>query len=155
MESRSQSVERRFIGQGMSSVSVEYDALNKRLQKMRDNLTNANKFTGEMAILLKKDVMDHFEKEESSDEPWPSLKYRSGKPLRDTGRLFNSLQEFNTKEYAKVATNLEYAAIHNFGGQTGRGGKVMIPRRQYMWLSQTMQDNILKLAAKYFTGGNL
>jgi phage gpG-like protein len=37
-----------------------------------------------------------------------------------------------TSDSVTVGTNVEYAAIHNFGGQAGRGRKVMIPARPFL-----------------------
>lgn len=43
---------------------------------------------------------------------------RAGEILRDTGRLYNSLDSDCDNDEAVVGTNLVYAAIHNFGGTT-------------------------------------
>jgi phage virion morphogenesis protein len=44
-------------------------------------------------------------------------KSRSIEPLRDTGRLMNSITHRATGSEVTVGTNVIYAAIHNFGGQ--------------------------------------
>ncbi len=59
----------------------------------------------------------------------------SSKPLIDTGVLMNSYQVsdvYSTTSGAAidVGSNMEYAAIHNFGGMAGRNKKVRIPKRQ-------------------------
>lgn len=46
---------------------------------------------------------------------WESLKARAGSPLRDTGRLMNSMTSRPTKDQVFIGTNLFYAATHQFG----------------------------------------
>lgn len=55
----------------------------------------------------------------------------SAKPLLDTGRLRNSLTRDAGPSEASVGTNAVYARIHQFGGQAGRGRKVLIPARPF------------------------
>lgn len=49
---------------------------------------------------------------------WKELKYRDGKPLQLSGRLHNSITPWHDNDMAVVGTNVVYAAIQNFGGQT-------------------------------------
>ncbi len=60
-------------------------------------------------------------------EPWAPLKLRAGQPLRDTGRLMNSITYQVWAGYVEVGTNVCYAPVHQFGatikarpGQPGR-----------------------------------
>lgn len=126
-----------------SNVEVEMDALKKRLQKMRDNLSNPSPTTQKVSVLMHKDVMDHFGKTESDTGSWKPLKYRKGKALQDTGRLRNSIKPTNTKDEAIVGTNVIYAATHNYGRDN-------IPQRKFLWLSKEIQENITNILGKYF-----
>lgn len=57
----------------------------------------------------------------------------SAKPLLDTGRLRNSITYRLIGRHAvEIGSNVEYAAIHQFGGMAGRGRKVKIPARPYL-----------------------
>jgi phage virion morphogenesis protein len=47
---------------------------------------------------------------------WKPIKYRQGKILRDTGRLANSFTRGVTSEGFFLGTNVDYAAIHQYGG---------------------------------------
>ena len=53
---------------------------------------------------------------------WAPRKYPSAREgsglLQASGRLRNSITQNSTATEAVVGTNVEYAAIHNFGGQT-------------------------------------
>lgn len=84
-------------------------------------------------------------------ERWPALspvtiarrRNRSDKPLRDTGRLMNSLQYFRRGEEVSVGSNLIYANIHNFGGNAGRNNAVRIPQRRFLPDPQNMPTDLL------------
>ncbi|MDR0666778.1 MAG: phage virion morphogenesis protein [Campylobacteraceae bacterium] len=52
--------------------------------------------------------------------------------LHDSGALSRSFKKKVAKEKVVVGTNLEYAAIHQFGGMAGRGKKVKIPARPFL-----------------------
>lgn len=64
-------------------------------------------------------------------DPWAPLKpstiarrrKRSGVPLRDTGRLMNSIGHRAGSDFVEIGTNVEYAATHQFGARKGRYGK--------------------------------
>lgn len=57
----------------------------------------------------------------------------SAKPLLDTGRLRNSItKRLRGNSGVEIGTNVVYAAIHQFGGQAGRGRKVNIPQRSFL-----------------------
>lgn len=94
-------------------------------------------------------VWETFHKErEPGGRSWPALKSRSGRALRDTGRLFNSISRSATASGFRVFTNVRYAATHNYGAtivpvrakmltwKMGRqrvwAKKVVIPRRQFI-----------------------
>lgn len=46
---------------------------------------------------------------------WKALKVRNGQPLRDTGRLMNSISSFPTNDQVEIGTNVFYGAVHQFG----------------------------------------
>ncbi len=61
---------------------------------------------------------------------WSPLLHRDGKPLVDTGRLRSSITYFHPDQSSViVGTNLDYAAIHQFGSDK-------IPRRPFMPLDE-------------------
>lgn len=125
------------------AVQIEMEALRKRLQKMRDNLSNPSPTMSKVAILMHKDVMNHFGKEEGDTGSWTPLKYRKGKALQDTGRLRNSIKPNNTKDQAIVGTNVVYAATHNYGRDN-------IPQRKFLWLSKEIQKQITDILGRFF-----
>ena len=54
--------------------------------------------------------------------------------LVESGHLKRSIQSHSdlNKKAVSVGSNLEYAAIHQFGGQAGRSHKVTIPARPFL-----------------------
>lgn len=108
---------------------------------------------------------------------WKALKYRSGSPLVDTGRLKNSIGKEVSGNVVMIGTNVEYAAIHNFGGHTGpsvirpKRGKALfwpgaahpvkqvhhpgsvIPQREFMLLQDEDIEDIEDLLAEWIVEG--
>lgn len=56
--------------------------------------------------------------------------------------LMGSLNHQETANSVEVGTNVVYAAIHNFGGQAGRGRKVKIPARPFLVVQDEDIDEI-------------
>lgn len=54
------------------------------------------------------------------------------KVLTDTGVLRRSISYRAGVKSLSIFTNIPYAAIHQFGGKAGRGGKATIPARPYL-----------------------
>ncbi|MBN8474410.1 phage virion morphogenesis protein [Sulfuritalea sp.] len=52
---------------------------------------------------------------------WLPLKRRIGQPLRDTGRLMNSITHRVTGDSVEVGTNVGYAGFHQYGANAMRG----------------------------------
>lgn len=61
---------------------------------------------------------------------------KGGRTLLDKGRLRSSIVYESTPQRVVVGTNVVYGAIHQFGGQAGRGRKVRIPARSYLGISE-------------------
>lgn len=56
--------------------------------------------------------------------------------LQHTGALASSITTDYDNTYAAIGSNKIYAAIHQFGGQAGRGKKVSIPARPFLPVDQ-------------------
>ena len=67
----------------------------------------------------------------------------SAKILLDTGVLRASVQvQDATTQSVTIASRLKYAAIHQYGGQAGRGLKVTIQARPYLGVNPQMRTDI-------------
>jgi phage virion morphogenesis protein len=75
------------------------------------------------------------------------------KVLTDTGTLRRSIYYTATARGLTLATNVKYAAIHQFGGQAGRGRKVFIPARPYLLFQAEDLDYLQRSILRHVTGG--
>ena len=67
-------------------------------------------------------------KQRTKQKKWP------GQILQVSGQLASSISTQYDDESAIIGSNLDYAAIHQLGGQTGKNKKVTIPARPYLKL---------------------
>ena len=92
-------------------------------------------------------------KQRSQKGHWP------GKILQvSASGLAASIQPFSSSHQAGLTVSKPYAAIHQFGGQAGRGGKVKVPARPYMpiqkdgdsvRLTPQAEDALLRLTERF------
>lgn len=76
-------------------------------------------------------------------------------PLTDTARLRRSIRATVLANGVMLGTNLIYAAIHQFGGQAGRGKKVSIPARPYLLFQDEDVQYFGRLLNGYLMTGRL
>ena len=62
--------------------------------------------------------------------------------LQVSGQLASSVNTYYDNDSAVIGSNLEYAAIHQLGGQAGRNKSVEIPARPYLKLTDDDFDEI-------------
>ena len=74
---------------------------------------------------------------------WP------GQILQVEGRLAASITTAYDNESAVIGSNLDYAAIHQLGGQAGKNRSVSIPARPYLNLTDGEFDDILDATEKF------
>lgn len=79
--------------------------------------------------------------------------YWPGKILQRRGELAASISRRFDARSAAVGTNRIYAAIHQFGGQAGRGRKVTIPARPFLAVTDQDLGEIAAAIQNYLTKG--
>ena len=79
--------------------------------------------------------------------PWPAWspayagsRHRGQSLLVAEGHLRDSIAWEVQGDQVSVGSNIVYAAIHNFGGEAGRGSQ--IPQRQYLGLSEADETEL-------------
>ncbi|MBF0168793.1 MAG: phage virion morphogenesis protein [Alphaproteobacteria bacterium] len=77
----------------------------------------------------------------------------SGRILRDSARLYQSITHAVSGQGVEIGSNLVYARIHQMGGQAGRGKKVTIPARPFLGLSKTDTQTCADVLAGYLLTG--
>ena len=69
--------------------------------------------------------------------------------MQVTGQLALSVNTYYDDDSAVIGSNLEYAAIHQLGGQAGKNKKVTIPPRPYLQLNNSDIEELLGIISKY------
>lgn len=75
-------------------------------------------------------------KQRTKQKKWP------GQILQVSGQLALSVNPQYEDNSAVIGSNLDYAAIHQLGGQAGRNKKVSIPARPYLKLTEDINEII-------------
>lgn len=104
----------------MIEIKINTDALQNSLNAIAQRTSNTQPLMTQLARIMRNAVQDNFE---AGGRPaWAPRKYPSAREgsglLQASGRLRNSITQNSTATEAMVGTNVEYAAIHNFGGKT-------------------------------------
>ena len=82
-------------------------------------------------------------KQRTKQKKWP------GQILQVSGQLAFSISTQYDDESAVIGSNLDYAAIHQLGGQAGKNKKVTIPARPYLKLTDDDFNEILDATEQY------
>ena len=89
------------------------------------------------------DLAESTKKQRIKKRKWP------GQILQVEGKLAASINTYYDNDSAVIGSNLEYAAIHQLGGQAGRNKSVKIPARPYLFLTDDDYDEILHNIENY------
>ena len=87
-------------------------------------------------------------KQRTKNKQWP------GMILQISGQLASSVNTYYDDDSAVIGSNLEYAAIHQLGGQAGRNKSVEIPARPYLQLTSEDFEEILSMTENFLGGLN-
>tara|TARA_R110001592_G_scaffold104697_1_gene294544 strand:- start:50330 stop:50776 length:447 start_codon:yes stop_codon:yes gene_type:complete len=72
-----------------------------------------------------------------------------GQTLVDKTHLFSSMTHEPASDQVAVGSNMVYAAIHNFGGKTGRNKSVDMPARPYLGIDADDETMIMEKLTAY------
>lgn len=73
----------------------------------------------------------------------------AGHTLLDTGQLAASITKQVTADCVPIGTNKAYAAIHQYGGVTGRNDSVTLPARPFLVVQDEDLEEIERAAADF------
>ncbi|MBF0212290.1 MAG: phage virion morphogenesis protein [Magnetococcales bacterium] len=126
-----------------------------RLAEHCRNLTPCLKDIGEDLLRSTDKRFDEHLSPEGS--PWEDIspqtkekkqgRFGEGKILTDSGRLRRSITYSTEHNGLLVGTNVIYAAIHQLGGETGRGHTM--PARPFLGISDRDKESALEIVAEY------
>ena len=140
-------------------IRIDNKAVEEALLKVASKCEDLRPLMKNIAGIMADAVEENFEQEGRPDK-WQELaestikhrkktKHWPGKLLQVEGQLATSITTQYDNESAIIGSNLEYAAIHQLGGNTGKGKKVTIPARPYLVLANGDLSEILLLLFKY------
>ena len=89
------------------------------------------------------DLAESTKKQREKKKKWP------GQILQVEGKLAASINTFYDDDSVIIGSNLDYAAIHQLGGQAGRNKSVSIPARPYLKLTDSDYKEILQECEQY------
>ncbi|MFV0626159.1 MAG: phage virion morphogenesis protein [Alphaproteobacteria bacterium] len=129
----------------MAGVFLKYEVQGlKRLQEYAKKLSQfgpekKKELNAEISSFLVRQTQDRFEsKLTPTGRAWTSSLYRSGD-------LFGSIADSYNEHEAIAGTNIEYAAIHQFGGEAGRNKSVKIAANPFFGLSTEDEEEIVNV----------
>lgn len=149
---------------------VKIDPVVSRLQKLKDAGADLSKPLSACGEILLSSIEENFQQEGRFDSAgswrggnnrWADLAERTkaarakkgkwpGKKLQmSQGGLAASISKSVQGNLVTVGTNKAYAAIHQFGGQAGRGRKVTIPARPFLVVQEEDADNMVEILNKH------
>lgn len=131
-------------------LTVDDRRVRARLLALQSKLADPSPAMAEIAEVMLNGVQDRFGSETDPEGGrWKAhsaatVARRGGRAtlLRERGRLIGSIHPASDRTSARVGTNLVYGAIHQFGGQAGRGHATTIPARPYLGFSAEDLDRI-------------
>lgn len=91
------------------------------------------------------DLSESTKKQRTKQRKWP------GQILQVEGKLSASISTYYDNDSAVIGSNLEYAAIHQLGGQAGKNKSVEIPARPYLLLTNDDYYEILTECENYLS----
>jgi phage virion morphogenesis protein len=133
-----------------SAFKVEFDT--SQLEKFVNSLSkfNPSELLDNIGALVETQTQDRFVSETDPDGKkwvaWSSKYKKSGKGiniLRNTQRLFGSINYQVKGNNVEVGSNVEYSAVHNYGYE-----KRKIPKRTFLGMGEQNKkdvDNLVKL----------
>jgi len=142
--------------------------LNNYIKDVKKFLKAPTKFFARASQIGQANVLQHFRNEQGPSGKWQGLsattiamrtkgkgKRKSKGILQDNGDLKRSISGEYSRNSARIGSagvGSSYSRIHNFGGMAGRGKKVKIPKREFLWFDKNsygqMENAMVSLLEK-------
>ena len=126
-------------------IKIDNKEVESRLLDLAQRSENLRPLMKNIAGVFAYSTEENF-KEEGRPDKWTDLaestkKQRTktghypGQILQVSGQLASSISTYYDNDSAVIGSNLDYAAIHQLGGQAGKNQSVTIPARPYLQLN--------------------
>ncbi len=140
-------------------IKIDSKEVEHKLQELANKTSDLKPLMKNIAGIFASAAEDNFA-EEGRPDKWQDLskvtkKLREkkgkwpGQILQVSGQLASSVNTYYDNDSAVIGSNLEYAAIHQLGGQVGRNKKVTIPARPYLKLANDDLKEIIETVQNY------
>lgn len=124
-----------------------------RLQELANRAEDFFTPLDEIGAFLDSDVVMRFTKEQAPDgAKWQqsqAAKIRGGLTLTDQRNLADSVTHNVDGDTLTHGLGEEYAAIHHFGGKTGRNHSVTLPSRKILGIAAVQEKEINNIIADW------
>ncbi|MDD3238388.1 MAG: phage virion morphogenesis protein [Candidatus Gastranaerophilales bacterium] len=140
-------------------IRIDNKAVEETLLKVASKCEDMKPLMKNIAGIMANAVEENFEQEgrphkwqelaESTIKKRKKTKHWPGRILQVEGQLATSITTQYDNESAVIGSNLAYAAIHQLGGQAGKGKKVTTPARPYLNLTISEYNVIIDETEKY------
>ena len=140
-------------------IKIDSQEVERKLQEIATKTSDLKPLMKNIAGIFASAAEDNFA-EEGRPDKWQDLskvtkKLREkkgkwpGQILQVSGQLASSVNTYYDNDSAVIGSNIEYAAIHQLGGQAGRNKKVIIPARPYLKLTDDDFEEIINIFENY------
>ena len=138
-------------------IKIDNQEINKRLLDLATRGENLRPLMKNIAGVFAYSTEENFKEEgrpkwtdlaESTKKQRKKTGHYPGQILQVTGQLASSISTYYDDNSAIIGSNLDYAAIHQLGGQTGKGKKTTIPARPYLKLINNEYKDIIDILKK-------
>ena len=103
----------------MIELTLDDSDAKRSLAQLLRNATNNRPMMKGLAMELESLTTENFESESWGGDKWGDLRYgRKGKKLHRSGELEDSITSKADENFARIGSNMVYAAIHHMGGKT-------------------------------------
>lgn len=127
--------------------------IGKTITKMKHSQT-LTEAIGETLVASTRERFEDGKRPDGTDwDESKRVKAEGGQTLVDKAILKNSIGYEASPKKVAVGTVEVYGAIHQFGGQAGRGKKVTIPERAFLGISEDDKDEIKGIVEDFMTEG--
>lgn len=142
----------------MSGTKIHFEVTHDSLTPALAGLLNAGEnlypFLDEIGGQLVTETQDRFEDGVGPDggawEVSAAARQRGGKTLKESNQLVTGLTHQANGNELVWGSNEVYAAIHQFGGETGRNKSVTLPARPFLGLSDADERMIEEEYSVFF-----
>ena len=146
----------------MIKIQLDDSRLKSGLSQLLRNARDTAPMMRGIAEELHNATKDNFANEAWGSDKWPKSQaaaQRKGKTLYRSGELHDSITTQTGATFARIGSNLRYAAVHHLGGRAGRGRKLTLPPRPYLpvrgdgKIQKEAEDNILQVVLDSMSRG--